>query len=240
MHLPGRHWSAIEVCAITSQTLGPGGGRPPTEYWLNEGHPPACDEVWHAGRKHLQHPESAQRRVRLKGLVRGNHPADRFQKLANALDVFLGTVRYPAAVRHAELHQCVAALLARAATRREISICHRTLGTPRPFRGPAAGRDPVSLRRSCAGHFLVAHAPYEQLSAELRRESKKKAQRGAGLPPFIIAPLNSVEGLSRRFLGKHRADITGRNYRRLGGVKFVALEKRYAFRGRYPKHQCRR
>src|SRR5215468_461052 len=45
------------------------------------------------------------------------------------------------------------------------------------------------------------------------------------LPPFAT---NSVEKPGRLFERKHHADIAGRNPRRPGGVKFVALGKRHA------------
>ena len=43
------------------------------------------------------------------------------------------------------------------------------------------------------------------------------------LPPFAT---NSVEKPGRLFARKHHADIAGRNPRRPGGVKFLALGKR--------------
>jgi hypothetical protein len=47
------------------------------------------------------------------------------------------------------------------------------------------------------------------------------------LPPFAIAPFDSVEELSGLFSGKHHADITGWNPRCALLVKFVAVDKRH-------------
>jgi hypothetical protein len=49
------------------------------------------------------------------------------------------------------------------------------------------------------------------------------------LPSFVIVPLHPVEELSGFFVGKHHADIAGRNPRRTFRIKFVALDKRHAF-----------
>jgi hypothetical protein len=51
----------------------------------------------------------------------------------------------------------------------------------------------------------------------------------SNLPSFVIAPLDPVEELSGLFLGKHHADITGRNPCRTLRIKFVALHKQHAF-----------
>jgi len=55
-----------------------------------------------------------------------------------------------------------------------------------------------------------------------------RASKAVDLPPFAIAPLDSVEKLGRLFARKHHADVPGRNPRRPGGVEFVALGKRRA------------
>src|SRR5258708_5934761 len=52
--------------------------------------------------------------------------------------------------------------------------------------------------------------------------------KAVDLPPFAIAPLDSVEKSDRLFARKHHADVAGRNPRRPDGVKFVALGKRRA------------
>jgi hypothetical protein len=50
--------------------------------------------------------------------------------------------------------------------------------------------------------------------------------KAVDLPPFAIAPLDSVEKPDRLFARKHHADVAGRNPRRPDGVKFAALGKR--------------
>jgi hypothetical protein len=49
------------------------------------------------------------------------------------------------------------------------------------------------------------------------------------VPPFVIASLDPVEELPGLLVGKHHADITGRNPRGTLRVKFMALDKRHAF-----------
>src|SRR5260370_34703745 len=54
------------------------------------------------------------------------------------------------------------------------------------------------------------------------------SQQGSRSTAFAIAPLDSVEKSDRLFARKHPAAVAGRNPRRPGGVKFVALGKRRA------------
>ncbi len=51
----------------------------------------------------------------------------------------------------------------------------------------------------------------------------------SNLPSFGIAPLDPVEELSGLFLGKHHADITGRNPCRTLRIELVTFDKRHAF-----------
>ncbi len=92
---------------------------------------------------------------------------------------------------------------------------------------------PISRRRSDSTAVavqvvnFVPRVALGELSAH--GDQAHHASKAVDLPPFAIAPLDPVEKLGCLFVRKHHADITRRNQRRPGGVKFVAFDKRRAF-----------